>query len=281
MPRRPRKQSDSGIYHVMLRGINRQVIFEDDGDRHYFMTTLKTCKELSGFQLYAFCLMTNHVHLLMEPGEEPLDVIFKRIGSRFAGWYNRKYQRVGHLFQDRFRSENVETDEYFMTALRYILQNPMKAGMETRPGSYRWSSYQAYVKGSGSVTDTAFAMNLSGGRDQLIEFLNQVNDDTVMDEDSHEWRLSDEQAKAIIQEISGCSSASEFQCMDLSVQKKHTCELYLNRLTMGQISRLTGMSKTTVHRVIHASDPQLLAERMNIKLHEEMISEDWLCEEPW
>ena len=81
MPREARKKSESNIYHVMLRGINRQIIFEDDGDRHYFMTVLKHCKDIAGFRLYAFCLMSNHVHLLIEPAGEPLSQIFKRVGS--------------------------------------------------------------------------------------------------------------------------------------------------------------------------------------------------------
>ena len=141
MPRTARKISETGIYHVMLRGINRQNIFEDDQDRLYFMSVLASCKKVSGFRLHAFVLMSNHIHLLLEPLDEPLDMIFRRIGTRYAVWYNRKYQRAGHLFQDRFRSENVSTVQYYQTVLRYILQNPMKAGMEKHPGEYRWSSY--------------------------------------------------------------------------------------------------------------------------------------------
>ena len=99
------------------------------------MGILKECKEISGFEMYAFCLMTNHVHLLLRETDEPLEVVFKRIGSRYAYWYNNKYQRIGHLFQDRFKSENVEDDAYFLTVLRYIIQNPMKAGMEKEPAA--------------------------------------------------------------------------------------------------------------------------------------------------
>ena len=136
----------------MLRGINRENIFGDEEDRLYFMHALDHCKEVSGFRLYAFVLMTNHIHLLIEPAGEPLDMIFRRIGIRYAMWYNKKYQRVGHLFQDRFRSENVETDLYFMTVLRYILQNPMKAGMETAPGDYRWSRVAVVHQQTGGET---------------------------------------------------------------------------------------------------------------------------------
>ena len=129
MPRHAREKSQSNIYHVMLRGVNRQIIFEDDRDRQYFMTAMQRCKEVSRYRLHAFCLMPNHVHLLIEPAEEPLETVFKRIGVSYANYFNKRHERVGHLFQDRFRSENVETDEYYMTALRYILQNPVKAGI--------------------------------------------------------------------------------------------------------------------------------------------------------
>ena len=101
-------------------------------------------------------------------------------------WYNRKYQRAGHLFQDRFRSENVETEQYYKTVLRYILQNPMKAGLEKRPGSYRWSSYLAYEKGRSLLTDTQYALDVFGSRETLLEYLAENNNDSVMDEEDHD-----------------------------------------------------------------------------------------------
>lgn len=250
MPRTARKISETGIYHVMLRGINRQNIFEDDQDRLYFMSVLASCKKVSGFRLHAFVLMSNHIHLLLEPLDEPLDMIFRRIGTRYAVWYNRKYQRAGHLFQDRFRSENVSTVQYYQTVLRYILQNPMKAGMEKHPGEYRWSSYTAYEKGQGIVTDTQYAVELFGGRETLIQSLKQDNDDMVMDEENHDWRLRDDAARRIMRQITQCSSVSDFQKLDPDLQKKHAAEMYQERLSMGQIARLTGMSKTTVFRIV-------------------------------
>jgi REP element-mobilizing transposase RayT len=250
MPRTARKISETGIYHVMLRGINRQNIFEDDQDRLYFMSVLASCKKVSGFRLHAFVLMSNHIHLLLEPLDEALDMIFRRIGTRYAVWYNRKYQRAGHLFQDRFRSENVSTVQYYQTVLRYILQNPMKAGMEKHPGEYRWSSYTAYEKGQGIVTDTQYAVELFGGRETLIQYLKQDNDDTVMDEENHDWRLRDDAARRIMRQITQCSSVSDFQKLDPDLQKKHAAEMYQERLSMGQVARLTGMSKTTVFRIV-------------------------------
>ena len=206
MARTARTLSKSNIYQVMLRGVNRQNIFMEDEDRSYFMSVLRHCKELSGFRLHAFALMSNHVHLLIEPGNESLETIFRRVGTRYAVWFNRKYERAGHLFQNRYIRENVETDLYFMTVLRYILQNPMKAGLEPRLGTYRWSSYPAYAKGTGSITDTQYATELFGTRESLIDFVRMGNEDIVMDETDPEWPLQDDDAKKIIEKaIKDCN----------------------------------------------------------------------------
>lgn len=250
MPRIARTKSISNIYHVMIRGINRQNIFEEDEDRLCFMKILDHCKEISGFRLYAFALMSNHIHLLIEPSGEALNIAFTRIETRYAMWFNRKYQQTGYLFQNRFRSEAVETDQYFMTVLRYILQNPMKAGMESRPGSYRWSSYLAYKKGKGAVTDIQYALDLFGGREPLMEYLDQSNDDSVMDEADFDRRLRDEQVREKMLQITKCASASAFQQLERPLQKEYAAQMYLSGLSLGQISRFTGMAKTTVFKAV-------------------------------
>ena len=256
MPRQARKESVSKIYHIMLRGINRQTIFHDNEDRSFFLTVLKKYKETSGFKLHAFCLMPNHIHLLLETGEEPLETIFKRVGVSYAGWYNKKYERVGHLFQDRFRSEAVDTTRYYMTVLRYILQNPAKAGLEERPGTYRWSSYLAYEKGTGSLTDTEYALELFGSREELIEFVQMPNTDVVLDEEQFDRRLREEYEKEVMLQITGCKSVSEFQQLEKPVQEAFVRELYQAELSTGQISRLTGIPKTTVYRMVKTTNPE-------------------------
>ena len=127
MPRQARKKSKSNIYHSILRGINWQIIFEDSEDYTRFIETLDRYKAVSGHKVFAYCLMSNHIHILIKEEKEEPDLIMKRIACNYVYWYNSKYYRNGHLFQDRFRSEPVETDEYFLTVLRYIHQNPIKA----------------------------------------------------------------------------------------------------------------------------------------------------------
>ena len=252
MPRIARKKSISNIYHVMIRGINRQVIFEEDADRICFMKILDRCKEISGFRLYAFVLMPNHVHLLIEPACETLNTALTRIETRYAMWFNRKYERAGYLFQNRYRSEAVDTNQYFMTVLRYILHNPLKAGLESRPGSYRWSSYFAYERGKGAVTDTQYAIDLFGGRENLMEFLSMNNEDADKDEEDFDRRLREEQVREKMMQISRCATTAAFQQLDRPLQKEYAAQMYLSGVSLGQISKFTGMSKTTVFKAVKA-----------------------------
>ena len=128
MPRAARIKSSSGIYHVVLRGINRQRIFEEDEDYAKYLNIFKSCRKQCSAKLYAWCLIPNHIHLLLKENNVPLSHIFRKSGSGFVYWYNAKYSRTGYLFQDRFRSEPVEDETYFPTVVRYIHLNPVNAG---------------------------------------------------------------------------------------------------------------------------------------------------------
>ena len=282
MPRRARELSRTNIYHVMLRGINRQTIFEDNEDMYVFMTELKRCKDISDFKLHAFCLMPNHIHLLLETGKEPLEIIFKRLGSRYAVWYNRKYERVGHLFQDRFRSEKVETEAYFRTVLRYIMQNPMKAHLEAKPGSYKWSSFLAYERGAGSLTDTQYAVDLFGQRETLINYLCETNEDKVMDEGDFIPRISDMRAKEIMEQITDCSSTPEFQSLEKDLQNQYMKKMYDRGMSIRQISRLTGKTPRTVTKYLGLGDyPNAERQDYFVPLNQTILSESSAFEIIW
>ncbi|MBQ8306532.1 MAG: transposase [Blautia sp.] len=173
MPRRVRLKAVSGIYHVMLRGINRQQIFFDDEDYKAFIFTLQRFREISRFELYAYCLMGNHVHILLKTTEEALETTFKRIGTSFVYWYNTKYDREGHLFQDRFRSEPVEDERYFLCVLRYILRNPVAAGLCRKPEDYPYSNMDEIMQG--------IHLPCSVNGPELIHFIQMENGDQCLD----------------------------------------------------------------------------------------------------
>ncbi len=146
MPRVPRAKSSTGIYHVTMRGVNQSNIFHDNQDYETFLNYLKYTKDTSGVEIYAYCLMTNHIHLLLKETNEDLGITFRRLGAGFVGWYNVKYERIGHLFQRRYGSEVVESDTYLLMVMRYIHQNPIKAGLARKLMDYPWSSIHEYMK---------------------------------------------------------------------------------------------------------------------------------------
>ena len=145
MPRTARKISKTGIYHLVLRGINRQTIFEEDEDAIKFLDTLQRYQKECDFEIYAYCLMGNHIHLLVKEGKEKIGQTMKRIGVSYVYWYNYKYDRSGHLFQGRYKSEVVEDDSYLLVVFRYIHQNHLKAKMVKDIEDYQWSSYHEYM----------------------------------------------------------------------------------------------------------------------------------------
>ena len=150
MPRANRLRSQSGIYHVILRGVNKQRIFENPSDYEAFSRIMLNVRDKDtqqnplsepNFFLYAYCIMDNHVHLLIQPNIAELSNIMKRIMTSYAIRFNFTYERVGHLFQDRYKSEPVEDAKYFYTLLQYIHNNPVKAGICSAPDKYQYSSF--------------------------------------------------------------------------------------------------------------------------------------------
>ena len=244
MPRRARRKSESGIYHIMLRGINRQQIFEDKEDSEHFLETLNKYKKQCGYEIYAYCLMGNHVHILLREGKEDLTLMLKRIAGSYVYWYNWKYRRSGHLFQDRFKSEPVEDDEYFLTVIRYIHQNPVKAGLCKSVDEYAYSSYNEYVNNR-YIVDTDFCLGIID-REQFVEFNNEYNEDICLDVSEKDYRLTDDEAYAIIKKISKCKTLSDFQHLDKNKRNIFIKAFYKNGLSIRQISRLTGVSKKIV-----------------------------------
>jgi REP element-mobilizing transposase RayT len=236
-----RKKSKTGIYHVIMRGINRQNIFEDDEDYERFIETLRSYKAISEYEVYAYCLMGNHFHLLLKVGKENLELVIKRIAGSYVYWYNLKYRRSGHLFQDRYKSEAVEDDSYLLTVIRYIHQNPIKAGLCKCISDYEYSSYGDYVAGDSRLVDLGFALSIAD-KDSFIKFNNENKTDRCMDVSDDAGKINDADGAAIMQSISNCANSAEFQSLDTSRRDRYIRELRQKGLSIRQISRLTGVS---------------------------------------
>ena len=263
MPRQARKESGTGIYHVMLRGINRQDIFEDAED---YMRMLRCMQQMleqyddQGNRLpplctfYAYCLMSNHVHLLLRVNQEDIGSTIKHLTVMYAMYYNQKYSRSGHVFQDRFKSEPVNDMAYFVTLLRYIHQNPVKAGMVSEVKDYEFSSWGEYMDKNSTLfplCDTHTVLNRIP-LNELSELVNEPISDEVacLDiEDASKGRPSDDQVMMLIKEKTGVTNSSAFQQLPADIKKSVLIELKGKRASLRQLERLTGISKSMIYRM--------------------------------
>lgn len=144
MPRTSRNFSNSKVYHIILKGIDGQTIFYDDQDRKFFLKQISITKKEFNYIIYAYCLMVNHVHLVIKSEDAFLASLMKSLQVRYVSYFNKKYKRTGPLMQNRFKSKNVENIEYFLEVCRYVHRNLENAGiMYTQ--DYQWSSYKEYI----------------------------------------------------------------------------------------------------------------------------------------
>ena len=262
MPRQARKQSGTGIYHVMLRGINRQDIFEEDEDYRMFISILSGLYSHSSDDLttticachvFAYCLMPNHVHLLLREKEWPLKEIVKSIASSYVFYFNKKYGRVGHLFQDRFKSEPCDDMQYFFTLFRYIHQNPVKAGLVDNAGDYMYSSWGNDYLGRSSIRAChTMPVLRRSALEQLQGLVNLLLPDSAgcLDMENEKEVIADEQVRMMILQESGTISATAFQSLEKEEQKRIVGSV-MRRLKIGprQMSRVSGLNYSVIQRL--------------------------------
>ena len=263
MPRKARKESGTGIFHVMMRGINHQNIFEDTEDYYQFVNTLDRMRVRyddegnpcgSNCTYYAYCLMNNHFHLLIREREETVGETVKRIASSYVYYYNRKYLRDGHLFKERFRSEPVNDMAYFVTLLRYIHQNPVKAGIVEHVKDYEfssWGEYDGTVEPVFQLCDTGTVLRRVPF-DDLEAMVNEPLSDEVncldMDDPSRS-RPSDDQVWAYIKDKTGVTNSSAFQRLNDDIRRAVLKNLKEIGASHRQLERLTGIGRGVIQKL--------------------------------
>lgn len=146
MARPLRIEYPGAVYHVVTRGNNRQVIFMDDHDRRAYLKKLHHYCEAKEAHLLCYCLLSNHVHLLIETSEANLSKLMQAFQTSYTVYFNRRHKQTGHVFEQRYKAFLVDKDKYLLQVSRYIHLNPVEAGLVKRPQDYRWSSYRGYLK---------------------------------------------------------------------------------------------------------------------------------------
>jgi putative transposase len=214
--------------------------------------TLARYSRISGYRLFAYCLMDNHIHVLLQEHTEPLSSSIKRISSSYVFWFNKKHGRCGHLFQERFKSEVVDTNRYFLTVLRYIHQNPVKAKIVRDLVEYQWSSYSEYV-GQARIIDKeyVFGMFSDSPDEALVRFriFSQENStEECLEVEESKLNLSDERLKEIMRDQFGVE-AIEIGKEEKAKQESILRELKrLEGVSIRQIERTTGVSRARIWR---------------------------------
>lgn len=288
MARQSRKISALGIYHVMLRGINKQNIFFCEDDFVRMMNILQEIPferdQVTGkimadnlCTIYAYCILDNHLHLLIREGMQNISEIMKRIEDRYAVYYNKKYERTGHLFQARFPSEPVNDSRYFFTLLRYIHRNPVKALESRTPEEYPYSSWNEYVNHPsnlfGVLKPSAIratlekfpidiltewvktdSLSLQGNilPADIAPYIKDLTSkaDQCLDMDSFLNVITDKDAMEILLEISGFTNPEDFRLLDAPTQIHYLLQAIDQGVKIKQAARLGTITEYQLRKAI-------------------------------
>lgn len=244
--RNARRLSATGFHHVVTRGNNKQLIFEDDCDRLKFLGLLDGARCEFGIRIIAWCLMDNHVHLCLDDFEGHLSEFMHRILSRFASYMNYRHGREGHLFQGRYFSDPIESDERLLECVRYILNNPAYAGI-CSARDYRWSCYSEYAT-EARIVDTSPVLEMLGGPQPYESFI--ADSDRCLYAFEGGRYLPDDDAKRLACTVADRFDARLDEVKALCVSKRNEVlrAMIAHGLSYQQIGRLCGVSTSTVGR---------------------------------
>ena len=245
MARGLRKHSESGYMHLTIRGNGKQIIFEEKADYVYFLHLLKRFSAETKISICAFCLMENHVHLLICDKENQMALFMQKLSVTYTYYFNQKYQHTGHIFQGRYHSRIIDDEDYLLTVFRYILNNPREAGFENA-ADYPWSSYNRYGHPN-SFVDTSVFVELLGSWKEYTNFISAKYED---DPEPEKFKKDDEWARQIIRENLHIESGTVLQTFDLESRNRAIQLLKEKGLSVRQIERLTGINRNSVYRII-------------------------------
>lgn len=259
MTRQARQLSLSGIYHIFFRGVNHCHLFESPDDYEKIISMLSVIKGELALEVYAYCIMSNHVHFVIKeklPGD--IIVAMRKLLGPYANWFNRKYERCGALISNRYNSKCIENDGYLLSVVRYIHQNPLAAGTVKHIGEYRWSSYRDYINNCSLLTDTDFVLsifadNVGSGKKECEKFAlyhedieDFENDDNAYPE--KEMTTVGDARKRIINLLNGAEPNS---ICGLPKDERNSLLLLMRNqgISIRQIERATGVPRGIIARV--------------------------------
>lgn len=259
MPRHARIVSKSGYYHVTMRGNARGVIFESAQNRDKFLSLMEECCTRWKLRLFAWCLMDNHVHMVVDVGDADLSEVLHWLATSYAVYFNRFEERVGHLFQCPFGSKPIEYENQLVNTVKYVHYNPERAHI-CSADAYPWSSYAEY-RGKPKLVDPEPVFEAAGGRGQF--FAEPMNVDYVVRlPGPNDLRTADE-IRIMLNEEIGDHAISKLQNAPKHERNRWIVMLKSRGLHNGQIARLCAVSERTVRRALVAECDRISALQSN------------------
>lgn len=241
------------FYHITTRGNGRQILFERDDDRHAILRMLERQLNRTRVTVLAWCLMDNHIHLLLRDPHDELVSFMQGLLTSYARYFNGRTGHVGHVFQNRFGRSPISDMKYLLTAVRYIHLNPETAGIAVRD-KYRWSSFGEYAGTRRlGITDTSVVIQELGSQAGFLEWsLNsQLDDEPWPALDRIRWRRGEElrAAAAALREM-GVNSPQQVKRLKGTGRKRALMALSRCGLSIRQIERVTGIGKSSIARAL-------------------------------
>ena len=251
MPRLARKLGKSKVYHIILRGINRQLIFYDDEDRTVFLNQLLITIEKYKYDVFAYCLMSNHIHLVLKIQDDFLSKAIQSLAIRYSKYFNEKYKRTGHFFENRYKSKIVEDRKYFLDVCRYVHRNPEKAGV-CATNDYIWSSYHEYIGKEKIINKKTLMYYYQNEIEQFINYTlkERKDDDNTYAEYELLDRIPDDELTEIILRTLKIKSIEDIANLNIKIQKKLISKLKeIEGTNITQLSRILKINRIIIKSV--------------------------------
>ena len=250
MSRKPRQKSQTGLYHITMRGNGKQLLFEDDEDRRRILSLIRSSIARFNIRLIAWCLMGNHVHLVLSDSDDNMSEAMHLVMSCYATSYNRRHGHVGHVFQDRFSSASISSEEYLLDAIRYVHLNPQKAGI-CPYDAYRWSSHLDYVERDPDIATVDLALvRLAFPRVRDYQAFMDASNGVVVRPPTG-GRIDEDEALdvglSLIRPF-GLNELSDVKALDKVKRNEIMAAMRRAGLSIRQIQRLTGVGEWSIRK---------------------------------
>ena len=251
MPRCARIKTSTKIYHIINRGINKQDIFLDKQDFRKYIKEVENTKEKYGYEIYAYALMNDHVHFVIYDKSENISTAIQSLNIRYTEYFNKKYERTGHLFENRYKSYAINDEEYLKNVVRYIHKNPENAGLKP----YEWTSYYEYFKKTKLINPTIvlnfFGCDYNQSINNYIEFHNNyIKNQDIGKNYEMITKITDDEAIQIIKNI--LKEDNLLKVQNYIKEEKYNAIhkiVKIDGITKQQISRIIGVNRKTIGRI--------------------------------